>query len=86
MQNVVTLHSLHTGDYVGGGVALRMPYVQSRARGVGEHIQNVVLGLGKVVQVGVEGAVLFPVLNPFLFNFVKIGVSHKTTLKIFNIS
>ena len=76
VQYVVALHSLHSGDYVCCRIALGVADVQSRAGGVGEHIQNVVFGFGKVFKVGVEGIVFVPILNPFLFNIVKICIGH----------
>ena len=38
VQHIKTLHALIASDDVGGGVALRVAHVQSRAAGVGEHV------------------------------------------------
>ena len=76
MQNVVALHSFHAGYNVCRGVAFGVTYVQPRAGGVGEHVKHVILGFGKVVQIGMESAVLIPVFYPFFFYFVEISVSH----------
>mmetsp|Transcript_17253 Transcript_17253/g.36398 ORF Transcript_17253/g.36398 Transcript_17253/m.36398 type:complete len:313 (-) Transcript_17253:433-1371(-) len=43
MKDVVGGHAPVTGHDVGGGVSLGMSHVQTRARGVGEHIENVLL-------------------------------------------
>ncbi len=45
VQDVVALHATVAADDVGGGVALRVADVQARAAGVGEHVQDVELGL-----------------------------------------
>ena len=76
VQNVEALHALHSCNDVGCGVTFGVTYVQARARGIGEHIQYVVLGLGKIVQVGVEGFILFPVFRPFFFYLIEISVRH----------
>ncbi len=76
VQDVIALHSLHSGKYIGSGITFRVSYVQTRARGVGEHIQNIIFGLGKIVQVRAERLVVFPVFNPFFFNAFEVCVSH----------
>ena len=68
MQHVVALHALHAAHDIGGGIALGMACVQAYAGGIGEHIQDIVLGLGEIPHIGGEGVVLLPVLLPFLFN------------------
>ena len=47
VQDIEAPGALVAGDDVGGGVALRMADVQTRAGGIGKHIQHVVLGLGR---------------------------------------
>ena len=83
VQNVVALHTLHTRYNVGGGVAFGVPHVQARARGIGEHIQNIVFRFRKIAQIGVEGLVFLPISRPFFFYFGKVGVRHKFFLKNF---
>ena len=69
VQHVVALHPLHPGHDIRGGVALGMARVKAHAGGVWEHIQHIILGLGEIPHIGVEGIVLFPVFVPFGFDF-----------------
>ena len=44
MQHVEAAGAAVAGEDVRGGVTLRMPDVQARAAGIGEHVQDVMLG------------------------------------------
>ena len=77
VKHVVALHALHARNDIGCCITFGVTDMQSRAGGVGEHVEYIVFGSGKIVQVGVESSVAFPILGPFLFNFIKIGVSHR---------
>jgi hypothetical protein len=57
------LGPLEAGDDVAGRVALRVPDVQARPGRVGEHVEDVVLRLGRVL-VGPEGVLPLPVGLP----------------------
>ena len=48
MQDVESLHPLEAADDVGRGVALGVPDVQARARGIGEHVEAVELRLRRI--------------------------------------
>ena len=63
MQHVHAAHALVAAEDVGGRVTFRMPDVEPLARRIGKHVENVVLGLGRVLG-DLEGLVLFPVLLP----------------------
>jgi hypothetical protein len=45
-----------------------MAGMEADAGGVREHVQNIVLGLGEIPDIGVEGLVFLPEFLPFLFN------------------
>lgn len=64
---------MHIGNLIDSSVltcvSLGMSNVKSSARRVGEHVQNVFLGLVGVSHRGLKGAVFFPVLLPFLLDF-----------------
>ena len=69
VQHVAAPHPLVAGEDVGGDVALGVADVQARAAGVGEHVEHVELGPGRVearlARVGrAEGPVLGPVRLP----------------------
>jgi hypothetical protein len=72
VQNIIALPTLHTGHNIRSGIALGVAGVQAHTGGVREHIQHIVLRLGKIPHIGVEGVVLFPELLPLLFNGSKI--------------
>ena len=74
VQHVVALHPLHPGHDIGSRIALGMACVQTHAGRVREHIQHIILGLGEIPDVRVEGVVFLPVLVPFSFNSSKIVV------------
>ena len=50
--------------------------MEAHAAGIGEHIQYVILGLGEVPHIRMEGVMLLPVLLPFLFDFAVIIDAH----------
>ena len=72
MEDVIALHALHAADDVRGGVAFRMAGVQADAARIGEHVQGVELGPGKVPDVRREGLVLLPVFLPFRLNGLRV--------------
>lgn len=73
MQDVEAVGPLVARDYVGGGVALGVAYVQTRAGGVGEHVQNIVFPIsGRGGSHGVERFVFVPFFLPALLDFSKI--------------
>ena len=74
VQHVVALHPLHPGHDVRSRVTLGMARVQTHAGRVREHIQHIILGLGEIPDIRVEGVVFLPVLVPFSFNSSKIVV------------
>jgi hypothetical protein len=45
-----------------------MSCVKTYSRRIREHVQHVILGLGKVPNIGLEGSVLFPIFLPLGFN------------------
>ena len=51
-----------------------MARVQTHAGRVREHIQHIILGLGEIPDIRVEGVVFLPILVPFSFNSSKIVV------------
>ena len=71
VQHVEAAHALVAGHDVGGGVALGMADVQSVTRGIGEHVEHVVFGLGGV-DLGTEGLVLAPVGLPARFDRTRV--------------
>ena len=72
MEHVVALHPLHPAHDIRRRVALGMTGVQAHAAGVGEHVQRVELGLGKIPYVRMEGLVLLPVLLPFFLDHLRV--------------
>jgi len=83
---VVTVGFFVAGQDVGGGVAFGVSNVQSSSRGVGEHVQGVVLRLICVVD-GLEGVLGFPVFLPVWLNFrefvgVAVGSGHVVLKKL----
>ena len=76
VKDVKAVHLFVAADDVGGGVALGVADVESRAAGVREHVENVVLRLGGI-EVGIariRGAVgLFggPMVLPLFFKDVE---------------
>ena len=66
MQHVEALHALAAGHHVTDGIVAHMAHVDV-ARGVGEHLQHVILGFVAVMVAG-KGILLLPALLPFLFH------------------
>ena len=81
VQHIVALHPLHAGHDVRCGVALGMARMQAHAGGVGEHIQHIILGLGEIPHIGMEGIVLFPVFMPLFFYSREIVIHRKHLYK-----
>ena len=70
VQDVVALHSFVAAEDIGGGVALGVADVQTRAGRVGEHVEDVELRfIGEVF--GAEGAVGLPVRLPLRLDFAE---------------
>mmetsp|Transcript_1213 Transcript_1213/g.2220 ORF Transcript_1213/g.2220 Transcript_1213/m.2220 type:complete len:576 (+) Transcript_1213:1033-2760(+) len=67
VQHVQVLHAVVPGHDVRGGVALGVAHVQAGARGVWEHVQDVLLPLALAAH-GLEGLVGLPVVLPFLLH------------------
>ena len=74
MQHVETAHPLETAENIRGGIAFRMPHVETCSAGIREHIQHIkFLFRGEIFRM--ESLVFVPVVLPFLFNGCKI-VTH----------
>ena len=71
VQYVETLQSFVAGVNVRSDVTQRVSYVQSRAGGVGEHVQHIEFLLRLVFR-HLVGLVLHPPFLPFLFNLPEI--------------
>ena len=67
IQHIVALHAALARYYVNGGVAARMPHMQSRARRIGKLYKPVKLGKS-IILLGLEGLLLFPYVLPLLFD------------------
>ena len=63
VQDAVAVGAQVARDDVGRGVALGVADVQAGAGGIGEHVEDVGLGLAGIF-LGAEGLVLVPVLLP----------------------
>ena len=75
VEDVESLHPLHPSDDIGGGVAFRVADVEPGARGVGEHVEDIELGLcGEFGGVGrrLEGLAVVPDLLPLGLDDVRI--------------
>ena len=70
MQNIVSLQSLETCNYVSDGVVPHMPHVQLAGR-IWKHFQNIILFF-VVILYGLERIFFFPYVLPLLFNFCEI--------------
>ena len=76
VKDVEAVHALEARHDVRGGIPFRMAHVQARAAGVGEHVQHVVFGFGRV-KAPFSGIAYFkgfpfvPDLLPFGFKNVK---------------
>ena len=76
VEDVETIHALVAADDIGSGVSLRVAYVEALARGVREHVENVVFRLGRIEAFiagtgSAEGFVLGPVGLPFGLELVE---------------
>ena len=60
-----------------------MTCVKANTGRVREHVQYIVLGLGEIPDIGLEGFMLFPVFLPLLFNIFRL-VSHNLSLLLVN--
>lgn len=79
MEDVIALHPLHPGDDIGRGVAFGVADVEPLARGIGEHVEDVIFGTGEIMDVAIEGVLLLPCLFPFVLNRSEI-VAHTRRL------
>jgi hypothetical protein len=78
MQHIEAPHTLVPGHNIRRGVAFEMADVETRPRGVGEHVEAIKLGLGGIVR-GAEGPVLLPIGLPLHFKgVVVVGLAHAT--------
>ena len=75
VQHVKAAQTFVAAEYVAGDVAQRMPHVQPCARGVGEHVQNVILWLITAVY-GLVSLAAPPLLLPALLYFLKFVFRH----------
>ena len=80
VQHIEALHALHAGHDIGSGITLRMACVQTHAGGVREHIQNIILRLGKIPNIRMEGIVFFPIFLPFFLNGTVLIIHCKRNL------
>ena len=78
VQDVVAFHAFEPGHHIADGVVAHMPHVDA-PRGVGEHFQDVVLGLCGV-GFHVEVAAFFPNALPFPFDVLGHVFAHGETL------
>ena len=75
MQHIEAAHALVAREHVRRDVALGVSDVEAGARGVGEHVQHVELGLGRIEH-GLEDLMLVPIGLPARFDglgFVRHG-------------
>ena len=84
VEDVEPLHPLETGVDVGRGVPFRVPDMESRPGGVGIHVEDVELGLRRLLGDG-EGAVRLPGVLPLRFYASEIVV-HGPLLKAQRVS
>ena len=71
VQHVEAFQAFVAAVDVGGDVAQRMPHVQPRARGVGEHVQHVILG-AVGAYAGLVRTMLLPVALPLLLDILEV--------------
>ena len=74
MEDVVALHPLHAADDIRRRVAFGVADVKALPRGIREHVQSVVFGLGKIMGVAVEGRMVIPIFPPFRLNLFVVVV------------
>ena len=73
-EGIVALHPLHAGHDIRCRVALGMACMQAHAGRIGEHIQNIILGLGEIPHIRMEGIVFLPIFVPLGLNGGKIVI------------
>ncbi len=71
MKHVVAVHPHVAGERVADRVVAHVPHVQ-RARGIGQHLEDVIFLLGRVGLGGVERGILLPALEPLLFDGLRV--------------
>src|ERR1700730_3043187 len=74
MQHIETAHTLYAGHHVADGVIAHVAHVH-RARGIGQHLQRVILGLSGIY-FRFEDARLGPALLPLSFDFLWVVFRH----------
>jgi len=81
VENVEAIHALVATNDVSGGVSLGMPDVQTLARRIWEHVENVVFRLGRIEAFlagtgSAEGFIFGPMGLPFGFELVeRVGLA-----------
>ncbi len=79
MQHVKPFQSLIAGKDIAGDITEGVADMQTRAAGIREHIQDIEFRFGRIVGHFI-GAVRYPALLPFLFNFAEV-IFHKPCWK-----
>ena len=75
VQHVFAFQAVVARQNICRNIPQRVPHMQPRPRGVGEHIEHIVFLCGAVF-VGHKRAVVFPVLLPFGLNVLRIVLRH----------
>ena len=76
VQDVFAPHAAEAADDVGRRIAFRMADMQTVARRVGKHVEDVEFLLTRGGIGGREGAAVFPLLLPFGFNPLRVIAGH----------
>ena len=81
MQNIMPRHALMTRHDIGRDIAQRMANMQAHTRGIGEHIEHVILGLGSVEAFiarpeTAESLLGLPMRLPFRFDCLWFVLAH----------
>ena len=71
MQYIEAAQAFVACENIAGDIAQRMPDVQTRSRGIREHIEDIILRFGGLV-VNLECLVGTPPILPLLFNLFEI--------------
>ena len=71
MKHVVAIHPHVARQRIANRIVAHVPHVQ-RARGIGQHFENVILLLGRVGLGGVKRSILLPALEPFSLNALRV--------------
>ncbi len=71
VEHIVALHPLIAGEGVADGVVADVAHVQPAAR-IGQHLEDVVAGLGTVVEGPVEIGRRTPLFTPLQFDFLMV--------------